>query len=249
MAGVSVIISALNEERNVLAAIGNALQALKDFGIDGEVVFVNDGSTDATGAVVAEKYAGDPRLRTITHERPHGVGGSFWEGVDLARGEAVFWLPGDNESDPWEILRYYPLLEHVDMVVPFVFNPEVRPRSRRALSRLYLLVINLTFGTGFNYTNGTIMYRKSILRTLPSRTDSFFFQSDVIIRLARMGCLYAEVPVRLGVRDTGESKALTFKSFRKVAAGYIKLVRDYHFGPRGPREFPPDTQTYKRRRG
>ena len=225
MAGyqVSVIISALNEERNILLAIGNTFQAFADFGINGEIVFVNDGSTDGTGSAVAEKYAADPRLQTITHETPHGVGGSFWEGVDQARGEAVLWMPGDNESDPWEILRYYPLMEHVDMVVPFIFNTGVRPRSRRTLSRLYLLVINHTFGTGFNYTNGTIMYRKSILSMLPARVDSFFFQTDILIRLTKLGCLYAEVPSRLGVRDHGASKALTLKSFRKVAAGYLKF--------------------------
>jgi glycosyltransferase involved in cell wall biosynthesis len=247
---VSVVITALNEERNVLAAIDSAFKAFKDYGINGEVVFINDGSTDSTGRVVAQKYGADPRLQSITHEAPHGVGGSFWEGVDIARGEAVCWLPGDNESDPWEIMRYYPLLEHVDMVIPFIFNTAVRPASRRFISQLYVQIINHTFGTSFNYTNATILYRKSIFRMLPSRVSSFFFQTDALVRLVKAGCLYAEVPARLGVRDAGESKALSLKSFRKVAGAYLRLVWDYYMKGGGAvaREFPKDTQTYKRRK-
>ena len=213
-------------------------------------MFVNDGSTDRTGEVVASKYANDPRLQTITHSKPHGVGGSFWEGVERARGEVVLWLPGDNESDPWEILRYYTLLEHVDMVIPFIFNTEVRPRARRVLSQVYRFIINLTFGTNFNYTNGTILYRKSIFSKLPYRSHSFFFQTDILIRLSKMGCLFAEVPARLGVRDFGSSKAVTFPSFVKVARGYLKLINEYYFHnpTRGRQEFSPDTQTSKRQK-
>lgn len=247
---VSVVITALNEERNILLSIGNTFRAMDDYNIKGEVVFINDGSTDKTGEVVAAKYPNEPRLQTIRHERPHGVGGSFWDGVDHARGDIVLWLPGDNESDPWEILRYYTLLEHVDMVIPFIFNTEVRPFSRRLLSQVYRFIINLTFGTNFNYTNGTILYRKTIFQKLPYRSHSFFFQTDILIRLTKMGCLFAEVPARLGVRDFGNSKAVSFPSFLKVARGYLKLIRDYYFRnpQRGRQEFSADTQTAKRQK-
>ena len=36
-------------------------------------------------------------------------------------------MPGDNENDPEETLRYFNLLEHVDIIIPFIFNREVRP--------------------------------------------------------------------------------------------------------------------------
>lgn len=245
---VSVIITALNEEKNILLAIGNTFRAMRDYNVRGEIVFVNDGSTDRTGEIVAREYPDEPRLQTIRHDLPHGVGGSFWEGVDKARGEIVLWLPGDNESDPWEILRYYSMLDHVDMVIPFIFNPEVRPLSRRILSQVYRFIINVTFSTNFNYTNGTILYRKSIFQKLPYRSYSFFFQTDILIRLTKMGCLFAEVPARLGVRDYGSSKAVSFPSFMKVAKGYLRLVRDYYYRnpQRGHQEFSADTQTSKR---
>ena len=85
----------------------------------------------------------------------------------------VTMLPGDNENDPWETLRYLKLLEHVDIVIPFVFNKEVRSLFRNALSFIYRFIINTTFVVNFNYTNGTVLYRKSILKELNYRSVGF----------------------------------------------------------------------------
>ena len=51
---ISVIIPALNEEKNIQDAIYNALQSLEDREINGEIIVVNDGSTDKTGELVEE---------------------------------------------------------------------------------------------------------------------------------------------------------------------------------------------------
>ena len=71
----------------------------------------------------------DSRVRLINHNTPQGIGASFWDGVDNASGDMVTMLPGDNENDPWEILRYIKLLEQVDMIIPFVFNKRCVPYS------------------------------------------------------------------------------------------------------------------------
>ncbi|NLO91448.1 MAG: glycosyltransferase family 2 protein [Elusimicrobia bacterium] len=247
---VSVIMPALNEERNIAAAISNSIQAFQDAGIAGEVVVVNDGSTDRTAELAANLSAANPGMvQLVRHETPQGIGASFWDGVDHARGEVVVMLPGDNENDPWEIFRYYRLLEHVDMVIPFIFNKEVRSLFRNALSFAYRFIINTTFLVYFNYTNGTVLYRKSILRELKYRSTGFFFQTDMLIRLVKHGYLFAEVPYRLGQRKTGVSKAVSFPSFIRVAKGYVRLVRDQYFQKRDACSFSSDSQTLKRRQG
>lgn len=244
---VSVIITALDEEENISQVIGDTLKAFEDFSIDGEVIFVNDGSKDRTGEVVEEAFGKNKRVMTIVHDSPRGVGGSFWEGVDISRSNIVAWLPGDNQTNPWKVLRYHALLEHVDLVVPFIFNSKIRPRFRRALSVIYRFIINHTFSTNFNYTNGSILYRKSIFGNLSYRSSSFFFQTDILIRLTKKGCLFAEVPFRLDERDSGSSKAVSFPSFLKVATGYIKLVRDFYWNrTKDVLDFPKDSQTTKR---
>lgn len=225
----SVIMPALNEEDNVVLAVKNALSAFDESGINGEVIVINDGSKDKTQERVAALIDKDKRIKLINHVKPEGIGASFWNGVDNARGEVVVLLPGDNEVDPWEILRYFKLLEHVDIVIPFVFNKQVRSLFRNGLSFVYRFIINTTFLVNFNYTNGTILYRKSILKELEFRSRSFFFQTDILVRIVKKGYLFAEVPYRLGVRKEGISKAVSFPSLLKVIRGYLHLVKDFYF--------------------
>jgi len=229
---VSVVMPALNEEKNIILAISNAFAAMDDFGIKGEVIVVNDGSIDKTKELVNNFIAKVRRLKIINHETAQGVGASFWDGVDSSTGDIVIMLPGDNENDPWEIFRYYQLLEHVDIVIPFIFNKEARSLFRNMLSYVYRFIINTTFSVNFNYTNGTVLYRKSLLRELPYRSGGFFFQADILIRTVKRGYLFAEVPYKLGIRREGISKAVSFPSLVKVISGYLRLVKDLYFKKR-----------------
>ena len=248
---LSVIMPSLNEEENISGAIKDVLDAFDFFKIDGEILVINDGSTDQTQTLIEQKIKENPgRILIIRHEVPKGIGASFWEGVNEASGDAIVMLPGDNENNPREALRYYKLLEQVDMVIPFVFNKEVRSLFRNALSFVFRFIINTTFLVNFNYTNGTILYRKSILKELKTRSDGFFFQTDILVRSAKKGYLFAEVPYKLGARKKGKSKAVTFPSFFRVLKGYLRLVKDYHFSNKKNQQefFPDDSLTAIRRK-
>jgi glycosyltransferase involved in cell wall biosynthesis len=227
---LSVIMPALNEEANIREAVTGVLKALGDLGIDGEVLIVNDGSTDKTQDIAQGLMVENSgKVFIVRHEKPKGIGASFWDGVDQARGDVVVMMPGDNENDPFEVLRYFKLLADVDMVVPFPLNKGNRSFSRNVVSFLFRSIINMTFCVNFNYTNGTILYRKSLLKQLSSRSYGFFYQADILIRLVKQGYLFAEVPYKINARKGGVSKALSLKSFLNVTKGYLKLVKDYYF--------------------
>jgi len=247
---ISIVMPALNEEANISPAMESTLKAFADNGISGEIVVINDGSTDKTASIVKEMVRKRPdEVRLIEHATPQGIGASFWDGVLAAKGEIVCMLPGDNENEPSEILRYVKLLNDVDMVIPFIYNRWVRPAFRNLLSLVYRLIINSTFGVNLNYTNGTVLYRKSILIDTTYRSKSFFFQTDILIRLIKKGYLFAEVPYRLGLRGSGKSKAVSFPSFWRVIKGYMRLVRDIYFtsgAKTGAGSFSKDSSSLKR---
>ena len=224
MVEVSLIMPAFNEEENIQAAIQEALEAFDSRAIKAEILVINDGSTDRTQSIVENLKEKDQRIKLINHGTNKGFGQTFWTGVDHALGEIITSLPGDNENDPKEIFRYYRLLDHVDIVIPFIYNKESRSLFRNFLSYAYRFIINSTFVTHLNYTNGNVLYRASILRGLKHRNTSFFFQTDILIRLIKSGYLFAEVPYRIRVREGGKSSAVTFPSFFRVVKGYFYLV-------------------------
>jgi len=239
---------ALNEEKNVISAIEDVLSAFEEFKIKGEIVVINDGSTDSTPQLISRKIEQFPdTIKIVNHSVPQGIGASFWDGVGQARGSVVCMLPGDNENDPREILRYVNLLGDVDIVVPFVFNKAVRSRLRKFLSGLYKFIINTTFLLSLNYTNGTVLYRKSLLEELDNRSGGFFFQTDILVRLIKRGYLFAEAPYCLREREEGGSKAVTFCSLKEVTKGYLKLCEDIYIkGESTEKDFPSDSATARR---
>ncbi|MFH1847193.1 MAG: glycosyltransferase family 2 protein [Candidatus Omnitrophota bacterium] len=227
---ISIIMPALNEEANIVSAIDSVLSALDNLQINGEVIVINDGSSDNTPFLVKEAIQREiSRVKMIEHDKPQGIGASFWDGVKAAQGEAVCLLPGDNENDPYEILRYVKLLDDVDIIVPFVYNKEVRTAARNLLSYIYIFIINSTFGTFLNYTNGTVVYRKALLDALDHHGKGFFFQTDILIRLIRQGYLFSEVPYALKKREKGTTKALSFSSLLNVSGDYFRLIIDVYF--------------------
>jgi glycosyltransferase involved in cell wall biosynthesis len=221
---ITAVMPSLNEEKNLEAAVQNVIASCQQLGVSGEIVIVNDGSSDGTGKLAEMLKARHPFIQVIHHDRPQGIGGSFWDGVRNARGEMVVMIPGDGENDAAEILRYLPLMDQVDLVVPYVFNRRVRSWARRKLSDLYRGIINLTFGTTLNYMNGTVLYRKCILDDLDLKAKGFFYQTELLIKCIRRGYLFAEVPCGLLKRAAGRSKATSLKSLKQVATAYLSLV-------------------------
>jgi glycosyltransferase involved in cell wall biosynthesis len=224
MKQISVVMPSLNEEANLGEAVADVLAAFKDLKLDGEILVVNDGSSDGTAELARALEKKHPEVRALHHEATQGIGAAFWSGVKLASGEAVTMLPGDGENDAREILLYLPLLQRVDIVIPFVFNGEIRSLLRRLLSKIYKTIINLSFGVLVNYMNGTVMYRRSALLTLKHQSTGFFYQTELLIRAIRKGYLYAEVPYALKLRRKGRSKALTARSLWRVSREYLGML-------------------------
>lgn len=245
---ISVIMPALNEENNVAKAVEDAVDSFVRTEVSGEIVIINDGSTDRTKDVAERLIKRHPFIRLINHSQPKGIGASFWEGVKESRGEVVTMLPGDGENDAYEILRYLPVMEHVDIVIPFVYNNYVRSLKRRIISKLYKAIINISFGMLLNYMNGTVMYRKCILDGIDLKANGFFYQTELLIKCLKNRYIYAEVPYGLKKRDGGKSKALTLKSLLEVMKGYLSVMAAIYLSNKDERHIAFDSVTAARKR-
>lgn len=107
---VSVVVPVRNEAGNVaplVAEIEAACAAFPSF----EVIYVNDGSTDATGEVLRELAATRPWLRPLRHASSCGQSCAVRSGVRAARAPVVVTLDGDGQNDPAYIPRLVAALE------------------------------------------------------------------------------------------------------------------------------------------
>lgn len=229
MPSLSVIVPALNEEVSLRPTISGLIDVLNKAKIDWEIILVNDGSSDRTASVAEQLMKSSPEIKLINHERPMGIGACFRDGIKKSTKEAITWFPGDGENNPDELIKYLPLIEKVDIVIPFVINRDVRPWIRRFVSKLYLTIVNLSFGTMFNYTTGNVIYRRDVFDVVKYKANGFIYQTECLVRSVRAGFTFAEVPVLLGRRSHGRSKILTFRSVMTQFFVFTRLFINIHF--------------------
>lgn len=99
---VSVVIAVLNEAENVSAVAAETLEKLAPVA-PFEVVFVDDGSSDATPTIIAALAAADPRVRLVRHTQCCGKSQAVRTGVMAARAPWVATLDGDGQNDPGDL--------------------------------------------------------------------------------------------------------------------------------------------------
>ena len=99
---LSIVVPVRNEQDNVLPLIEEIHAALQG-GAEFEVVYVDDGSTDATPARLAEAMVRYPRLRVLSHRDSCGQSTALLTGFRAARGEWIATLDGDGQNDPADI--------------------------------------------------------------------------------------------------------------------------------------------------
>jgi glycosyltransferase involved in cell wall biosynthesis len=100
---ISVVVPVYNEQDNAVALAEEIGAVLDRIGEPAELVFVNDGSTDATRARLLALQAREPRLRVLDLDGNFGEASALSAGLHQARGEFVVTLDGDGQNDPADI--------------------------------------------------------------------------------------------------------------------------------------------------
>jgi dolichol-phosphate mannosyltransferase len=97
---ISVVIPIFNEEQNLPELLRRTSAALQTLGDDWEILFVDDGSRDASASIIRAAHAADPRVKLLTLSRNFGHQPAVTAGIHHARGDAVVLLDGDLQDPP-----------------------------------------------------------------------------------------------------------------------------------------------------
>jgi len=108
---LSVVIPAQNEESSIAQTVRALASRLNAEGIEKEIIVVDDGSSDRTGAIGSQLQAEDPDVRCVRNDGPSGFGFAVRRGLDLFSGDAVAIVMADLSDSPDDLVSYYRVLE------------------------------------------------------------------------------------------------------------------------------------------
>lgn len=100
MKKISVVVACYNEEKHIEEMHKRLSSAFQQAGVDGQIVFVENGSADGSLALLERLAAKDPHVTVVVMARNFGSQGAFTAGMDYATGDAVVLMDGDLQDPP-----------------------------------------------------------------------------------------------------------------------------------------------------
>ncbi|PYN81537.1 MAG: hypothetical protein DMD96_09780 [Candidatus Rokuibacteriota bacterium] len=224
--GITVVIPARNEEGNLKGTVQTVVDALEGIIADYEIVVVNDGSSDGTGALADRLAAEMPCVLALHNAPSRGFAAAYRRGAAVATKSFVALIPGDNEIQPVSVRAIFEAVGTADIVVPVTDNQHDRPWLRRTLSRIFTTVVNRLFGFDLRYFQGPCIYPTDLVRQLPTSTAGFVFLTEMLVRALSTGRRAVQVPMLIQPRQFGSSSAVSLYNVVSALFTLAVLVRD-----------------------
>lgn len=210
--GISAFFPCYNDSSTLQALIEEALGVLGAITSEYEVIIVDDGSSDSSGAVIDSLAASCERVRVVRHDRNRGYGAALRSGIKTSTMEWVFYTDSDGQYDVGDLLRLHRLSGTADVV-----NGYKRSRSdpwyRVFLGAAYNAVIRLIFAIPIRDTDCDFrLMRGELVRGLDLRSEGGAICVELVKGLQAAEATFAEMPVEHYPREEGKSQFFRLKN-------------------------------------
>jgi glycosyltransferase involved in cell wall biosynthesis len=195
---LSVVMPCLNESATVGICVNKALETMRRYGIQGEVIVADNGSTDGS-----QQIASDHGARVVVVET-RGYGSALRAGISAARGQFILIGDADDSYDFAQLPAFLGKLEEgYDLVMGNRFQGQIlagaMPPLHRYLGNPVLTGIGRLFFKSplGDFHCGLRAFRKNAIERLQLRTLGMEFASEMIVKAARFGLRVTEIPTTL----------------------------------------------------
>ena len=217
---LSIVVPAYNEAESLPDLVGKIEATIKTHGYVAEIIFINDGSTEATAEVLDALAAESPlRVHVIHFRCNRGKAEALTAGFQRATGDIVITMDADLQDDPAEIPKLIETLEkgNYGLVSGWKY-PRKDPLEKRAFSFVFNRVTAMFTGVKLHDMNcGFKAYRAEVVKDLCLYGDLHRY---IPILVHAAGFSVGEVKVKHHPRQFGKSKY----GFKRIPKGFFDLL-------------------------
>jgi glycosyltransferase involved in cell wall biosynthesis len=215
---ISIVIPVLNERESLAQLHQEVDQTARTNGLDVEMVFVNDGSTDESWEAICALAMTDPRVRGIRFRRNFGKAAALSAGFDAARGEIIVTLDADLQDDPKELPRFLKALNEGKDVISGWKRVRHDPGHKVFPSRVFNWMVSTLTGVWLHDHNcGFKCYRAEVFREVRLYGELHRF---IPVLASARGFRIGEIEVEHRPRKFGNSKY----GMRRFMKGFLDLM-------------------------
>ena len=201
---LSIVIPVYNEAESLETLHRELIEVADAQGYDLDIIFVDDGSTDQSWAIIRRLAAGDARVRGLRFRRNFGKAAALSAGFSHARGDLVMTLDADLQDDPREIPRFLAAMQNNLDVVSGWKKVRHDPWHKVFPSRVFNALVSKLTGVKLHDHNcGMKCYRREIFDEVQLYGELHRF---VPVLAASRGFRVGEIEIKHRPRQFGRSK-------------------------------------------
>ena len=231
---VSIIIPVFNEVDAIEKLVENT-QNLRNLGLnfEYEIIIVDDGSTDGTGATLKEIQLTNQNLHVVSLVRNYGQSTALQAGFDHSTGDVLITMDGDLQNDPADIPKIIDVLKNnneIDLVAGWRKDRQDSILNRKLPSMFANYLISYTTGIKLrDYGCSLKGYRRELVSKFRLYGEMHRFIPAIA---AEVGAKIIEIPVKHHPRKTGKSKYGIDRTLRVILdLIWIQFSRRYMHRP------------------
>lgn len=212
---LTIVVPVYNEVENVRPLLDEITQALAPEKLDYEVLFVDDGSSDGSFALLQQLAEEDDHVVVIKFRRNHGQTAAFAAGFDYAQGKQIVTIDADRQNDPADIpLMITKLEDGYDVVNGWRQNRQDAFLVRKVPSFIANRLIARASNVQLHDRGCSLrLFRAEVTQELNLYGEMHRFIPEMV---NNAGFTMAEVPVNHRPRVAGESKYGISRTFRVI---------------------------------
>lgn len=228
---LSLVLPAYNEQENIRLVVEQALDVLPQYVDTFEIIPVNDGSSDRTGAILEQLAQEDDRVRPVSYRSNKGYGGAVASGFDATRYDYVMFMDADRQFNINDISMLAPFVGTYDIVAGFRMERS-DPLHRRINAEVFNIAVRILFGVHLRDLDCAFkIFRGDQLRSLDLISHGALINCEMQAKLRRHGATLVQVGVhhypRVAGSSTGGNIKVILKAMRDILILWWKM-RDYH---------------------
>jgi dolichol-phosphate mannosyltransferase len=220
---ISIIVPVYNEERTIDEVIKKI--ARKDFGLEKEIIVVNDGSVDSTREVLGR--LNEKNVRIINYSKNKGKGYVVRKGIKEAKGEIIAIQDADLEYNLDDLKNLIGILikENFKVIYGSRFlekNKHYKINSFYIANRLLSLLTSILYFRKITDMETCYkVFRKEALKEIKLNSKGFEFEPEITAKFIKKGYKIKEIPISYKPRSKEEGKKIKWKD--GVIAAYTLL--------------------------
>jgi len=204
----------------VVFMVESIMETLAGMGITGEVIVVDDGSTDGTAEVAEEIAAGNPSVKLVRHPVNMGIGRAVRSGIENATMPWIFYTDCDGQFDLGELELLWNLRNDADVISGFRRHRR-DPLMRLLYSFAYNTLAYVFFWGGFKDVDASFkLFRRDILGDFEIRSNSSVADLELLLFPKRLGYRVIQVPVSHYPRRAG---TVSCESYRNGIFAWVRI--------------------------